>query len=321
MCTVIKIENLLPKRLRGADIEYIGKFGFLMLSVVNGRMLVVQNIGQQIPDIEIRNIGEFVKKWGGGETINFSNGVLEMELPSFLIPFHDEINSIPGCRFSPNILRVDGDVYITIEFHRSSRIKVGESVLNFLGSEHLFRKELVYHGNRNNDLPFILQLYSKSEKGLEDLFVIQTVWNLENEDLRLQNNGIFQNRGTFIPKSYSNSEYDHLIFKADSDKLLGDGLAEIVDRKENLFEVRIKSKWFTDFYNEIIRRYSGPVFATMTVTEKDLATTYVIERAQQSQFLTGLKNFWMKPARVSHRNYIMSAFSLKDIYLKSNNAI
>lgn len=312
-CTIIKIHDLLPKKINTREIKSTLKDGFLFIAGVNGKLLVHQNLGFEPNQIEKEHLKKYISTWGGGESVDILNGVLKMELPSFLMPFYNEIDSLPGCRIYPNLLRIGGDVYICIEYHGSVSKQISRIAMEFLAEDHLFRKELIYSGPQEEKLPYLLGLYRDSGNSLEDFIVIKTVWEFDPADLRNQNQGVFQNTGSYIPKCFVHDSTDRLIFRKNREQILGNAPYAVVDQSERIVEFEVVSKFYSDFYNEIISRYCGPIFMHMEVTPTKQFTYHIIEKKQEAAFIKGMAHHWKQNARSSHVNYIDVAESLPSL--------
>lgn len=311
-CTIIRIQNLLPKKIKISDVNAELKDSFMFLARSDSRLLAYENLGFAPTKLETDILKKFIRNWGGGENVEVRNEVLEMELPSFLTPFHAEIDKIPGCRISPNLLRIGGDVFLTIEYHDTVRKQVSDTVMRFLSADHLFDKKLVYTGRQEGKLPYILKFYEQNGNDLDRFFMITTVWEFNPEDIRKQNNGVFQNSGSYVPKCFVNDSRDKLIFKTESLEIQGEGRYEVIDQDEKIVEIEIKSKFFSDFYDEVIMKYSGSIFCHMEVSKTRQVSYYLVDMNYQNLFLKGIQNNWKREARADHINYISSARKLSD---------
>lgn len=312
-CTVIRIHDLFPKRIRLSETNSTLNDGFLFLAFSDDKSLVYHNLGFEPTEVEASNLRKYMSMWGAGNEINIRNGILEMSVPSFLNPFFEEINKIPGCRISPNLLRIEGDVYISIEYSHIVSWQVSNAVMTFLSQNHIFLKELIYSGNNNGKIPYLLNLYRSKGNDLDNLFMIRTTWKINEEDMKNQNQGFFLNSGRYVPKFFINGISDKLIFKSDYSVIKGGGTSESIDPSDNLFEVEIRSAFFSDFYKEVIRYYSGPIFVTMQISNGFHISSYIIERQYQRLFVTGLLKHWKRDARSNHVNYISAAFGLNSV--------
>lgn len=309
-CAVIRIHDLMPKKLNSALHNSSAGSGFMLMSQDDDKLMVTESVGFSVSHEEIEQVKKFFYTWGGNGNVSLSNGILGLELPSFLLPFFNEINSIPGTRVSPNLMRSGGDVYLYIEFDDSVIDRVSKSIMAFLSRDFLFEKDLIYIGNDNQEMPMILRMYLDSGYDIGNLFLVTTVWQFRDGQQKTQNEGVFQNRGNYIPKAFVNGSRDKLIFQLDNEEIQGKAPYEWVDRKKHLAEIDVKSHFFSDFYNYVIKEYSGPVICSMQVTENFHRTHYIIEKDRHIQFLKGLQNHWNGQARSDHVNYVLYAGSL-----------
>lgn len=311
-CAVICIHDLLPRKLATSVTDNIGDSGFLLLSKEGEKLVVHENLGFSLNQDEMTQVKKFFYTWGGGQGVNITNGVLEMELPTFLAPFVNEINSSVGCRVSPNLLRIGGDVYIYAEFDEAVGPQVSKTVIDFLSKDHLFEKDLIYIGNEDPRMPTILRMYMDSGYDIDDLFLISTIWEFREGQQKTQNEGVFRNIGNYIPKGFVNGSQDKLIYRLEGDDILGNAPYEWVNREKKLAEFKVRSKFFSDFYNYVIKLYSGPVFCDMQVTNGYHKTYYIVEKERHLEFIKGVKNHWNRSARSDHINYISYAGSVEN---------
>lgn len=313
-CMVIKIKDLLPRKLGVGEATTNMKDGFLFMAQSESRLFVYQNLGYDPTEIEVKHLMKHVSTWGGGESAEVQNRILQMELPSFLIPFHHELDNLPGCRIFPNLLRVGGDVYMSIEFVPAVSSQVSRIVMAFLSEDHLFHKELVYSGQQSDGLPYLVKMYHDMGNNLDNFVVIKTVWEFTQSDRTKQNQGVFLNTGTYVPKCFIFHSTDKLIFHKNESEILGEAPYTLIDKKNNVVEFNVTSQFYSDFYNSVIRLYSGPIFMHMEVMNYKQITYHVIERNLETLFIKGLSDHWSKISRKEHVNYIDTVESLGTVY-------
>lgn len=315
-CTVMKIHDLLPKKVRN-DINSSQKDGFLFMAQSESKLLVYQNIGYDPTETEVNQLKKHISNWGGGEMVDVQNRILEMQLPSFLIPFYNDLNNLPGCRVFPNLLRVGGDVYICIEYDQKVSNQVSQIVMEFISEDHLFKKELVYSGPQDGGPPYLLKLYGDFGNNINDFVVIKTVWEFTREEVEKQNQGVFLNTGSYVPKCFIHQSTDKLIFRKNVDEIKGNAPSTTIDGANGVVEFNVRSQFYSDFYNEVIRLYSGPIFLHMEVFGDKQETYFIIEKNQQAIFIKGLKNHWKRTAREDHVNYIDYVETLGNVMSKA----
>lgn len=309
-CAILVIKNVNPRYLKAHEIR-IGEYDhFHFLAKKSGKWFIYQNVGRDLSEREYESLKKYVKTWGGGDSIECNNGILRMEVPPFSWAFFDKVNEIPGCRLTPNTFQNQGDAYISIEFPFSKIQEVSRVIMDFMGEESLFRKEIIYFGEQNAGIPQILKVYQDFGNSLEDFTIIETLWDTTNENIEKQNMGVFQNSGTFAPKHFINLERDKLIARLDSLNIQGEAEYTIIDERKRIVEFDIKSRFFSDFYNEVVERYSGPIFLSLKINREGVHSYYIIEKDVQQLFINGVNSHWKRPARKNHKNYILNVTTL-----------
>lgn len=317
-CAVIVLKNIHSKHLKAHEIKVGEKDHFHFMGRKEDKYLIYQNVGSELSEPEYEALKRYVKTWGGGESVDCVNGILQIEAPRFMWEFLERVNKIPGCRIAPNTLQNEGDAYISIEFQEINQIEVSKAIMDFLTADHIFAKELIYFGPQNVNLPHILSIYEEFGNTLRNFSVIKTVWQSENDDLSKQNMGIFLNKGFFLPKYFVDHQTDRLISKLESIDIKGDAEYKIVDEEKKIVEFNVQSKFFSDFYKEVIEHYSGPIFYSLQSDGRRLTNTYVVERNVQQLFMRGLSRHWNLPARKNHKNFISEVGYLDQLSLSEN---
>ncbi len=317
-CSVIKIANLMPRKLNLADSNSVVRDGFLFITRDSTGLKAYMNLGFEPTQAEKDSLHNFLASWGGGEKSDVHNTILEMEFPGFVIPFYERINSIPGCRVDPNVFHSKGDVYVSVEYHRSVAKEVNDIIIDFLTKDHIFSKNFIYSGPQPKGLPYLLELYAKNGNSLEQFLLVSTAWKYHPEEIRKQNEGVMQNLGKYVPKEFSDGGSQKLIFKTEVPSIKGNAKSEVVSQEDNLVEFQIKSKFFMDFSNEVIKRYTGPIFLQLEITLEKQISYYIVENSLHIQFLKGISENWKRPARSDHINYVESLVSLNDALSNEN---
>lgn len=311
-CTVIKISKVMPKKLIIVDPNSELRDQFLFVARDKSGLKVYMDLGFEPTPIEKETLKGFLKTWGGSENLKTDNTILEIEFPKFLVPFYENLSAIPGCRVSPNMLHSHGDVYLNIEFDKSVIRRVNDAVLDFLAKDHLFPKELIYSGPQNNGLPYLLRLYEKFGNHLGDFVLIKTVWEYDVDQIKAQNQGVLQNNGNYVPKQFSNEPFDFLIFRMYDFQIRGGAQYSVINPSKNLVEFQVKSSFFSDFFNEVIKRYTGPIFFHIEIKDEKQISYYLVDKKTHISFIKGIKEHWKKPARSDHVNYIEAVESLDE---------
>ena len=309
-CTIIKIENLIPKKLSLADANSVLKDGFILVAKEGSSYKCYLNLGFEPTTIEKEGLKKFLMSLGRINNSEVRNTILEIDFPGFIAPFFEALNSIPGCCVNPNMFHSNGAVYISVEYHHSVTKQVNDLVTKFLIEDHIFPKEFIYSGTQKGQLPYLLQLYAKSGNDLGDFLLVKTVWLFEANEIETQNEGVLMNRGSYILKQFTDGERETLIFKTDTSDMKGQVEGKVISREENLVEFSVKSHFFQDFSNEVIKKYSGPIFLHTELSPQKQVSYYIFEKELQSAFLKGIISHWNRPARSEHKNYIEMVESL-----------
>lgn len=308
--TILKIHNLMPKRIGDSKKGSKLKDGFLLLARENDKFMTVQNLGYIPDETEINHIKKHISLWGGGDIVEIHNGILKMELPAFMKPFIEKIFDTPGCRISPNLLRIEDDVYLSIEFPDVISEKVEKITKEFLEADYIFEKEMLATGHKTPGVPPLLKIYEQAGHSLKDFVLITTVWEFNDDQKLNQNEGVFTNIGEYVPKGFINGADDLIIYKKAYSEVSGNSAYTEVDKSRNILEFRVKSQFFSDFYNQIIAKYTGPIFMHPIVSESMQKSYYIIGSDRKELFLEGIKKHWSLEARKDHANRVESVESL-----------
>ncbi len=312
--TIIKINNLMPKKIKTETKEVDLKDGFLLMVRENNKLMAIQDLGFEPTDREIGIMKQYISLWGGGEDINIRNGILEMEIPQFLKPFVDEVYEQPGCRITPNLLRVGGDVFLSVEYPEVLAQKVASIVKEFIEQDDLFQKEVIEAGKKQQGIPVLLRMYKNTGHDLGDFVMVTTVWELDDKIRENENQGVFSNTGSYVPKSFVDNSNDKLIFKKNESEIFGSAEHIVVDKENKIVEFTVSSRFFSDFFNNVAKVYTGPIFMHPVVMKSKQITYLIIERRREEIFLKALQEHWKLDARKDHFNYIQSVDRLDHVH-------
>ena len=299
-----------PKYLKAKEVHIGEADHFHFIAKEGNQWLFYRNAGKDLSTNEQKALQDYAKSVGISEEIRYMNGLLQMVIPDHQGKFYDSINEIRGCRVMPTTLQKNGDIYFCIEFHENSMKSVSDKILDFVQTEGPYRKTIFYMGRQKSNLPYLLNLYTLFGNSLQDFSLIKTRWEFNEGDITSGNDGVFQNHGIFVPKKFVDGENDTLIWSMENADMNTSANYEIVDSEDHVVETRIKTKFFADFYNNVGKRYSGPVFYGAKCDGAGLSNYYIVEKRVQSMFLTGLNNHLNRPGRVRHKNYLMEIMDL-----------
>ncbi len=302
---ILKLYSVNPRFLKAGDIKVGEKDSFHFLGKEGGKWYFHKRIDVDLSVQEKRMLAEHSESLGMSYDPDTSENVIRMKVPDFQAELYDDINRISGCRVSPITLQHHGDVFISIEYNHCRTPIISERVLRYLNDNATFERGLLYMGEHHGNLPYLLNVYSSLGNSFNDLVMIRTRWSFNDSAISTENQGVFQNSGSIIPKEFADNEEDGLIWKMRSEDIKGDAPFESVDPSDRISEVKVKSRFFSDFYRSVIRKYTGPIFYGLECDGKGLTNSFIIEKRARNEFLCALKTHWSLQARNNHLNYLI----------------
>lgn len=314
-CAVIVVKGLGPKHFMARNLKIGEEDHFQFLARSGRKWLMYTNIGRDLDETEIEALKRNIANTSGDTNVECKNGILVREAPEVLWKFFEDINSVGGCRISPNALQKEGNTYLSVEFQETKKEEISRILVEFLGKGGQYSKEVLYIGKQEGNYPMLLNLYRTSGNSLSDFSVVETLWEPSEEEVTKQNTGIFQNHGIFAPKYFFNGDRDVIIARISSQEIKGNADCRIIDDENRIVEFNITSHFFSDFHKEVVESYSGPIFYSLEVNERGVFSYYVIDSEVKQLFLSGLYRHWKKPSRIEHKNYITGVFRL-DAFIK-----
>ena len=134
-CVVLELHAVHPKFLKIGDIRLGEQDHFHLIGRESGKWFFYRRIKQELTNRE----KELLKTHSSLEKMQFdplsSSNIIRMSIPDFQGKFYDDINSIPGCRVSPVTFQRAGNVYVSIEFHKSQSQKVSDRIMDFIAED------------------------------------------------------------------------------------------------------------------------------------------------------------------------------------------
>ena len=309
-CAVLELHAVHPKFLKIGERSMGEEDHFHVIGREAGKWFFYRRIKQELTVEEKRLLKERSSSFKMTFDPQSPSNIIRMSIPDFQGQFYDDINSIPGCRVSPITFQRSGNVYVSIEFHGSQSQKVSDRILDFITEEAPYERNLVHYGLNPTGLPYLLNLYLSLGNDPRNLVLVKTRWIIDKEGIASENQGIFQNTGSFIPKQFDDGESDKLIWRMDRPGIMGDALHTVVDDAEHIVESDVRSKFFSDFYANVIRGYSGAIFFGLRCENGTLVDYFIVERPALQRFLEGLYRHWNLPARKHHSNYLVEVDDL-----------
>ncbi len=286
-------------RKDGKWFVYSGKFKFLPLFEV--KQLVNHMNSEYINegiDASIEIDGKAIRRMVACESAEFLNSLAETD----------------GVVIYSVVLFGLEDTLITIKYPESVATQVSELLLNYTDSAKFSVEILSLTREENNSIPSFFKFHNLIKFNYSNLVLVQTRWIMSEEEMKNENLGIFQNQMAFQYK-YFDPESSNIVGEFNSninekDIRSNADFKILEDKKDRLVEFKVKSKYFTDFYNNIINPMNGPFFYWGYSNGKG---TLEIPSRDQNEFLKGINNHWSEPSRAKHRNMIMRVENIGDI--------
>ena len=309
-CAVLELHGVQPKYLKIGQMRMGEQDHFHVIGRERGKWFFYRRIKEQLTPEEKKLLAERISSLNMVIDPSSPSNIIRMSVPDFQGQFYDDINDIPGCRVSPITLQNDGNVYVSIEYEESQSQKVSDRVLDFVMEEAPYERSIVHFGSNPNDLPYLLNLYLSLGNSLGNLSLVKTRWIIDRERIDSENQGIFQNSGVFIPKQFVDDESDRLIWKMNQQPIKGNAHYAVINESKHLVEMNVRSRFFSDFYANVIRGYSGAIFSGLKCEESTLTSYFIVERHATERFLGGLHSHWNLPPRKQHNNYLVEISDL-----------
>lgn len=316
-CAVLKVHAVNPRFVNIGDMRTGEKDHFHIMGRENGRWFFYRRVEQKMTEKEIETLKEYTEKMGMTYDIAPSTNIMRVGVPEPQGKFYNEVNNIAGCRVSPVTFQSLGDVYFCIEFPENRVEEVSDKILDYLNSDLRYRTSVIYMGPQQDGIPYLLNLYSSSGNSLHDLTLVKTRWLFNDNEAMNENEGVFQNVGEFVPKKFVDDETDELLWRLRSREVKGKAQIDMVDEDDLIVEMKVRSRFFSDFYRSVVREYCGTVFYGVKCDESGLTNYYIVEKRAQQIFLRGLQKHWNLEGRRHHFNYLLE---VSDLGLNKNIA-
>ncbi len=314
-CAIIRIKGRFPRELPLMNRKMMLENSFFFLSKENEEYFVYRNLERKLTDIDKLNLEKDPEFKRRGMKI-IDDTFLQIRVEDDLLPVLNKLNELKWSRVNPCILSHSQDAYIHVEFINDDREAFSRLILEFIES-HVQDVELVYLGGQNESIPYILKLFLDFGGNLNDLFVIKTEWHMNSQNVQIENSGVFQNEGKFIPNYFTNGPHDTLIFKLARTEIKGKYKLMNFNDSNMVMEIDTETNFFHDFNTEVVSNYYGALFYEAEVRNDIVTNFYIVDRNLSSVFLAGLKRHWSLPKRSNHKNLVVSAIGLGEFYKQS----
>ena len=309
---VIKLNSIFPKYLQARDIRIGEVDNFILIGKRGGNWDIYRRINENLTETERSALQDFALK-NGFSTFVLHGRTMSVSLTIELSAFLDKMNSISGCRVSPVSLESNGDIYLCIEFEMSQSSSVSKVIMDYLRSKHGFDVNLIFYGRYSGKVPYLFSIYQKLGNNLGNLTLVETRWEFKDVRIDVEDEGLFLNHGTLMPKQFSDSKTEGIIMRLESQGIKGSFDAISVPGESNIVEAHLKSSFFNDFFLTVIIEYSGPIYFAAKCDATGLTSCYIVETNARDSFLNGLFKLWSLSGRHTHVNFLLQVRNLDRI--------
>ncbi len=317
----VKVKNPIPERFRdiifdmgsdhfGAGLERIDNKWYLHSDKL--RSLSVQDLKSFVSQMEYE-----YERVGIKVEIEMEDKNLRMVMTTSLNDFLESLADIEGVIIYGVALMGLNDTILGIKFPESVSYKVTNLILKLIKSAPFDVEILKLEKENDGDIPSFFKFNNLVKFDYSKLLLIKTRWEMTSEELKGQNKRIFLNEMRFQPKifeSYDSPIYAEFSSYISPQDVKGNAKFKIIGGNTGkIVEFDIKSKWFHDFYEDVIKPTRGPFFYWgYSDGRGNLDNYYIVPERNQVLFLKGLEKQWSEPSRANHKNIILKVDNLKE---------
>ncbi|MFG1460436.1 MAG: hypothetical protein AAE987_03540 [Thermoplasmataceae archaeon] len=305
---IIRLKNRFPKSLNLPSFSFNLENKFFFSILKDGQLYMYRNLGKNLSEIESFNLKR-TKEFQDYEMNIIQNSVLQISVKSDVFAFFNHLNSLKGCRVNPNVLSNSQDAYIQTDFSDEAKDQVSNLLLDLMSS-NIKMVEIIAFGKHSGGIPYLLKLFTDFGGELSDLFLIKTEWHLDTVSREKENSGVFLNEGKFVPKYFTNTNKDILIFKLEIPDYKESPSLKVFSQGTNIVEMEANTTFFSDFYKEVIETYYGTIFFEAEIYDNVMTSYFIVDENLSTTFLSGLQRHWSIPKRKDHHNLLVAAMNL-----------
>ncbi len=261
-------------------------------------------IGLQDSDLKLHT--EFAIEDGRGivESVSYDAGLMKLRVPDIISQIYFMVIRIPGARVSQNLLKIGADLKMSIEYGDSNGYEISQIIDFAMSVPEESRPEVAYMGEYSGNLPILLKEYLSMPQSDDTFRFVRTVWKFTETEREKDAMGIFLNRGTLVPQSYTESTDCTIHMEIKEDAVKGNFEYQVISRDPLRISVKVKTSFFSDFYREVICNYSEPLYYNARVGSSQLTSYFLVQKEKLNQFLNGLYKHWDRPSREDHDNTV-----------------
>lgn len=273
-----------------------------------------------LPESEIRsNVDYFNSKFGHDDDSIFletEGKLVRSRLRKNTEVFLNSLMKINGVVIFPVVLMGDNDNIYAIRYPESASQEVTKLFLDYAVNAP-FKVDVLKIGEDKED-SFLLEFYKFTKYDFSLLTLIETVWEMNENEITNENLGILQNEMVFVPKYFG---FDSPIVGRLGPKSIdnfpkGNAESTIIskDKFGTLVQVSMNRRVLVDFYFDILRPINGGlIYWAYSDGVSKLYNFFILPTRNTSEFVRGMTSYWEKTVRSNHKNYIKTVKSLNDI--------
>ncbi|MGC9294454.1 MAG: hypothetical protein ACP5E8_04175 [Thermoplasmata archaeon] len=337
MVLKIHIENPIPERFQGVIFDN-GKsdhFGVGLVRINKRWFLFIDKL-KFLPNKELNVIIDFMnsefEKSGNDIMVELEGKAIKRGVTKASNQFLNGLAETEGVIIYSVALMGQHDVLIAIKYPETVASAVDDLYFEYINSVNYNVEIVTLEKEHEGDIPSFFKFHNIINIDYSRLLMIKTVWNMKMDESRNENEGIFQNEMTFKPKFFdpeSSPLYGEIVANLKEKEIKGRAEFKIISNSEEgrLIEFRIKSKWFYDFYNDVVRPLNGPFFYWGYSNGKNVHENYyIIPIRNEIEFLKGISKHWGEQSRAHHNNVITYVEPLNEVvkkhsFIKGSNII
>ncbi|MGC8655776.1 MAG: hypothetical protein ACP5TG_04690 [Thermoplasmata archaeon] len=239
--------------------------------------------------------------------------------------FFNRVVNLPGGVLYSFVMLGEHDTLFAYKFPEKVSSEVTSLLMEYITNTPVQVDLLFLAKETSYSEPSFFKLMKSFRLDYSKFILIKTEWRMTEEELKNENRGIFQNEMSFKPKYFdpdTKGLIGRMVAELKSEEIKGNVDKIILEGKGSntkLVEFELKSKWFSDIYNDVLYPTGGSFFYWGYSNGKGIIENYyIIPGRNQIEFLKGLKKHWSEPSRAKHTNTITLVQNVEEVMKEYN---
>ncbi|MCL4412961.1 MAG: hypothetical protein M1526_06385 [Candidatus Thermoplasmatota archaeon] len=270
-------------------------------------------------DLIVKKMNSEYSAKGYNENVTLEGKFIVRRLSSELNDFLDSLIRTPGVIVYSIVMLGENDTLFAFKYSNTEAEAVTKLLTEPMSHQSLGFEVLYINDERLGKLPGFFKFASYVSLNFSDFVLVSTKWEISPDNIKNQNEGIFQNEMYFKPKFFGESLspiYGQLVTAVKGEEIKGNSKFRLVGKRDEgkNVEFDVRSYWFNDFYNKVIRNINGAfTYWGYCDGKGEVDNYYVIYENVLRDFLLGIKMLWGAEARMNHYNYITTVSNLDSV--------